>query len=55
MRLYIYTLDNKQTIDYIDGETNKECEDLALALYWDTDVYGWTYSPAFGCADGLID
>ena len=52
MKLYVYNPDTIITI--IDGDTNAECERKAIdAGYGDSDIYGWTYSPAFGTIDGL--
>lgn len=53
MTLYIYDVDTMQMVEEIEGSTNRECEAIAEEKYYDTDVYGWTYSPAFGCYSGL--
>ena len=51
--LYIYDLETKEHVATIIGAANTDCENFAMAEYG--DEYGWTYSPAFGCNDGLIE
>ena len=34
-------------------DVNAACEAVAAHEYCDTEVYGWTYSPASGTNDGL--
>ena len=54
--LYIYNSDTMSLIVKIVGESNAVCEHKAADLgYDDTDNYGWTYSPAFGFSDGLVN
>lgn len=53
MTLYVYETETMMVVDEIEGRTNRECEAIAEEKYYDTDVYGWTYSPAFGCYSGL--
>ena len=44
MKLKIYTHENDELIDTIEGETNEECEKIAYEKYWDTDTYYWDYN-----------
>lgn len=53
MTLYIYNADTMQTVEEIEGNTNTECETLAEEKGYTDEIYGWTYSPAFGCYSGL--
>lgn len=53
--LYIYNAESKILVACINGETNDACESVAADQYGDTDYFAWTYSPAFGANDGLID
>ena len=53
MKLYVYEVDTLKIVAEIEGEDNYDCESKALDMYPDTDAYGWTYSPAIGCVDGL--
>lgn len=53
--LYIYTAEDNTLVARISGASNLACEAHAAAHYGNTDMYGWTYSPAFGFADGIID
>jgi hypothetical protein len=54
MTLYIYANDTAQVVEKVTGGTRQEQLDYADSKY-DADEYGWTYSPAWGMADGLID
>jgi len=54
MKLYIYSLESNQHAATVTGETNEACERVAEETYGSND-FGWTYSPAFGCSDGLIE
>ena len=51
-KLYVYSLEDNSHVVTITGEDNASCEAKANELYGIND-YGWTYSPAFGAADGL--
>ena len=51
--LYVYNLDDNALVARINGRDNAACE--AAAESYDPDIYGRTYSPAFGAVDGLID
>lgn len=51
--LYVYNTDSMRLIARINGDSNQTCEQSAANLYGDD--YGWTYTPAFGATDGLID
>ena len=55
LTLYIYNTDTKKIVAHIHGKDNAICEAMAENEYGDTDTYGWTYSPAIGAVDGLID
>lgn len=50
--LYIYNLETNLVVATATGKTNEECESKAYAYEND---YGMTYTPAFGCTDGLVD
>ncbi|HJY09188.1 MAG TPA: hypothetical protein VJ323_22900 [Bryobacteraceae bacterium] len=52
MTLYVYNLDTRVVAEEIQADTNMACEELARDRY-DPDIYGWTYTPAFGSIDGL--
>ena len=52
MKLYIYSLENNIHCATVNGESNDACERKAEETYGSND-YGWTYSPAFGAADGI--
>ena len=52
MKLYIYSIENNIHVATVNGESNKSCERKAEEIYGSND-YGWTYSPAFGVADGI--
>ena len=51
--LYIYNAEDMTLVARIEGADNGACEAVASEQYGDTDSYGWTYSPAFGAADGV--
>lgn len=53
--LYVYSNETMGLVARIDGKTNDACEAVASDKYGDTDYFGWTYSPAFGANDGLVD
>ena len=56
MKLYAYNADTMEVIAIATGETNKECESkMENAGYPGGEEIGWTYSPAFGMVDGLIE
>jgi hypothetical protein len=50
-KLYIYKIETREIVDEKEGD-RKEIEEAAAAEY-DTDVYAWTYTPAFGTKEGL--
>ena len=54
MTLYIYNSKTGVICDKVTGGTQEQQMDYASEHY-DADEFGWTYSPAFGMADGLID
>jgi hypothetical protein len=53
MILYVYNAETKRGSGAIEGNNNAACEAVAAQEYCDTEVYGWTYSPASGTNDGL--
>lgn len=55
MTLYIYTTEDNNLVARINGNDNGVCEAVATDRFGDTDTFGWTYSPAFGANDGLVD
>jgi hypothetical protein len=50
MKLYIYNVETLVVVAIINGETNTLCESANL---YDSDMYGATYTPAFGL-NGLV-
>ena len=52
--LYVFSTEDNTLVARIEGETNEACENCASNNYGDTDTFGWTYSPAFGFAGGLL-
>ena len=52
MKLYVYNTETRQVVEVVEAPTNAECEAIASEKY-DTDTFGWTYTPAFGANDGL--
>jgi len=54
MKLYIYSLENNLHVATITGDDNATCEAKAAEVYGSND-YGWTYSPAFGAYEGLVE
>lgn len=55
MKLYIYNPENNEHIATIIGDSNEACERVAAERYGSGDGFAWTYSPAFGTADGLVE
>ena len=54
MTLYVYDADTMTIVAEFEGKTNQECEaQFECSLYADDEIYGTTYSPAFGCVSGL--
>ena len=54
MKMYIYEIDTLKIVAELEGETNQECESQwEESEYTDTEIYATTYTPAFGCNDGL--
>lgn len=51
-QLYIYNIETNEHVATITGSNNANCEAVANEQYGSND-YAWTYSPAFGVADGL--
>ena len=52
--LYVYDTDTREVVAEISGATYAACEQVVSERYGDTDYYEATYTPAFGCNDGLI-
>ena len=50
-QLFVYVLDTGSHVATITGST-EQCEKLAQEKY-DNEIYGATYSPAFGYVNGL--
>ena len=55
MTLYVYSEETKEVIAKINGESNQDCEKAAEENGYTDETIGWTYRPAFGFNDGLID
>jgi len=56
MKLYAYDPNTMEVLAIANGETNEECESkMNEAGFPDGDEIGWTYSPAFGAVDGLVE
>ena len=55
MKMYVYETESKEVVAVVTGDSNDECERKATEANYDDDQFGWTYSPAFGFNDGLID
>lgn len=54
MKLYVYYLDDNSHAATITGNSNAACEAKANEVYGSND-FGWTYTPAFGTSDGLVE
>ncbi len=54
LTLYVYSTETNKLVARIEGDSNGACEAVAAQEYGDTDVFGWTYSPAFGTNDGIL-
>jgi hypothetical protein len=54
MKLYVYSLEDNRHIATITSNDNAACEARANDVYGGNDC-GWTYSPAFGFANGLVE
>ncbi len=55
MKLYIYSTETMELVATSEGKTNEECEYKAASYLGSPGEYAGTYSPAFGCVDGVID
>jgi len=53
MKFYVYEVETNEIVDILEGENNEECERKFIEKNYDDEIYGATYSPAFGFADGL--
>ena len=54
MTLYIYSNETAEVVEKVTGGTQQEQMDYADSNY-DCAEYGWTYSPEWNEANGLID
>jgi hypothetical protein len=54
MNYYIYSTATNQHVATITGNTNAACEAKAEEMGVDGETLAGTYSPAFGCIDGLL-
>jgi len=54
MKLFIYDAETAEVVETVTGGTQQEQEQYAFDEYG-TNYFAWTYSPAFGMTDGLID
>lgn len=54
MKAYIYNVDTREVVAEIKGDDNQSIEAKFDEIGYDTDLYGLTYSPAFGAIDGLV-
>ena len=54
MKLYIYDTETAEVVETVTGGTQQQQEQYAFDEYG-TNYFAWTYSPAFGTTDGLID
>jgi hypothetical protein len=53
MKLYIYSAVDNLHLYTITGDDNAACEGRAAEMGVDGGSLAATYSPAFGCSDGL--
>jgi len=53
MKAYIYNVDTKEVIAEIIGVDNKSIETAFFESGYENDMYGLSYTPAFGTVDGL--
>lgn len=54
MKLYIYDIETAEVVETVTGGTQEQQEQYAFDEYG-TNYFAWTYSPAFGTTDGLIN
>jgi hypothetical protein len=54
MKAYIYNVDTRKVVAEIKGDDNQSIEAKFDEIGYDTDLYGLTYTPAFGSIDGLV-
>jgi hypothetical protein len=55
MKLYIYNHENMEVVAIAKGIDNQTCESKAESAGYVGDDYAWTYTPAFGYANGLVE
>ncbi len=54
MKAYVYNTETREVAAEIKGDNNQSIEAKFNEIGYDTDIYGLTYSPAFGTNEGLI-
>jgi hypothetical protein len=54
MILYVYAPDTLRVTAEIHAEYAESCESVVAERFGDTDYFEATYTPAFGCVDGLV-
>lgn len=54
MKAYIYNVETREVIAEIKGDDNQSIEAKFDEIGYDTDLYGLTYTSAFGSVDGLV-
>ena len=55
MKLYAYCVEDMTVLKVVEGIDNADCERQMDELCPSSDEIGWTYTPAFGFADGLME
>jgi len=48
---YVYDIDTMELIATIEGQNERQIE---AAFNYDTDTRALSYTPAFGCNDGIV-
>ena len=55
MKFYVYEVETNEVVEVIEGKNNEECERKFDESNYDDEIYGATYSPAFGFSGGLVE